>query len=64
MLSLAAVVARGWGGYQEQPVDHNAPEADRRDVPDDVISFSDSEVDQESLVKVRIVVTRSLQCLK
>ena len=37
VLSLAAVVARGWGGHQEQPVDHNAPEADRRNVPDDVI---------------------------
>ena len=48
VLSLAAVVARGWGGHQEQPVDHNAPEADRRNVPDDVISVSDSEVDQES----------------
>ena len=38
VLSRAAVVARGWGGHQEQPVDHNAPEADRRNVPDDVIS--------------------------
>ena len=45
VLSLAAVAARGWGGHQEQPVDHNAPEADRRNVPDDVISVSD---DQES----------------
>ena len=27
---------------------HNAPETDRRDVSDDVISVSDSEVDQES----------------
>ena len=48
MLSLAAVVARGWGGHQEQPVDHNAPVADRQNVPDDVISVSVSEVDQES----------------
>ena len=31
-----------------QPVDQNAPEADRRNVPDDVISVSDSEVDQDS----------------
>ena len=38
----------GWGGHQEQPVDQNAPEADRRNVPDDVISVSDSEVDQDS----------------
>ena len=48
VLSRAAVAARGWGGHQEQPVDQNAPEADRRNVPDDVISVSDSEVDQES----------------
>ena len=41
VLSRAAVVARGWGGHQEQPVD-------RRNVPDDVISVSDSEVDQDS----------------
>ena len=45
VLSLAAVAARGWGGHQEQPVDHNAPEADRRNVPNDVISVSGSEVD-------------------
>ena len=48
VLSRAAVAARGWGGHQEQPVDQNAPEADRRNVPDDVISVSDSEVDQDS----------------
>ena len=48
VLSRAAVAARGWGGHQEQPVDQNAPEADRRNVRDDVISVSDSEVDQES----------------
>ena len=77
VLSRAAVAARRWGGHQGQPVDQNAPEADRRNVPDDVISVSDSEVDQESslgkrvamqvaalLVTVRIVVTLSLQCLK
>ena len=48
VLSPAAVAARGWGGHHEQPVDHNAPEADRRNVPDDVISVSDGEIDQES----------------
>ena len=48
VLTRAAVAARGWGGHQEQPVDQNAPEADRRNVPDDVISVSDSEVDQDS----------------
>ena len=42
----AAVAARGWD--QEQPVDQNAPEADRRNVPDDVIGVSDGEVDQDS----------------
>ena len=31
-------MARGWADHQEQPVDQNAPEADRRNVPDDVIS--------------------------
>ena len=34
VLSRAAVAARGWGGHQEQSVDQNAPEADRRNVPD------------------------------
>ena len=48
VLSRAAVAARGWRGHQEQPVDQNAPEADRRNVPHDVISVSDSEVDQDS----------------
>ena len=48
VLSLAAVAARGRGGHQEQPVDHNAPEADRRNVPDNVISVGDGELDQES----------------
>ena len=48
MLSLAAVAARGWDGHQEQPVDHNAPEADRRNVPHDVVSVRDSKMDQES----------------
>ena len=48
VLSRAELAARGWGGHQEQPIDQNAPEADRRNVPDDVISVSDSEVDQDS----------------
>ena len=48
VLSRAAVAARGRGGHQEQPVDQTAPEADRRNVPDDVISVSESEVDQDS----------------
>ena len=68
---------RGWGGHQEQPVDQNAPEADRRNVPDDVISVSDSEGIRSRLlgkrvalqvavllVTARIVVTLSLRCLK
>ena len=46
VLSLDAVAARGWGGHQEQPWDHNAPEADP--VPDDAISVSDGELNQES----------------
>ena len=46
VLSRAAVAAKGWAGHQEQPVDQNAPEADRRN--DDVISVSDSEVDHDS----------------
>ena len=45
IISTAAAVARGWAEHQEQPVDQHAPEADRRNVPDDVISVSESEVD-------------------
>ena len=37
-----------WAEHQEQPVDQLAPEADRRNVPDDVICVSDSEVDSAS----------------
>ena len=48
VLSQAAVVAKGWVDHQEQPVDHTAPEADRRNVPDEIISVSDSEVDHDS----------------
>ena len=50
ILSQAAVVARGWADHQEQPVDQNAPEADRRNVPEEIISVSDSEVDRESTI--------------
>ena len=48
VISSEAPVARGWAEHQEQPVDQNAPEADRRHVPDDVISVSTSEVDSAS----------------
>ena len=48
--SQAAVVDRGWADHQELPVDQNAPEADRRNVPEEVISVSDSEVDRESTI--------------
>ena len=50
ILSQAAVVDRGWADHQEQPVDQNAPEADRRNVPEEVISVSDGEVDRESTI--------------
>ena len=43
-----AAAARGWAGHQEQPVDQNAHEADRRHVSDEVISVNDSEVDSAS----------------
>ena len=45
-----AVVDRGWIDHQEQPVDQNASEADRRNVPEEVISVSDGEVDRESTI--------------
>ena len=48
VLSKAAATAKGWASHQEQPVDQNAPEADRRNVPDEVISVNDSEVDNDS----------------
>ena len=48
LVSVDAAVARGWADHQEQPVDQNAPEPDRRNVPDDVISVSASEVDSDS----------------
>ena len=47
-ISDAAAIARGWAEHREQPVDQLAPEADRRNVPDDVISVSDGEVDSAS----------------
>ena len=50
VVSQAAVVDRGWMDHQEQPVDQNAPEADRRNVPEEVISVSDGEVDRESTI--------------
>ena len=48
VISSKAAVARGWAEHQEQPVDQTAPEADRRNVPDEVISVSASEVDSAS----------------
>ena len=50
ILSQAAVVDRGWADHQEQPVDQNAPEADRRNVPEEVSSVSDGEVDRGSTI--------------
>ena len=47
-ISEAAAIARGWAEHQEQPVDQLAPEAGRRNVPDDVISVSDGEVESAS----------------
>ena len=48
VLSQAAVIAKGWADHQEQPVDQTAPEADRRNVSDEIISVSDREVDHDS----------------
>ncbi len=50
IVSRAAVMDRGWADHHEQPLDLNAPEADRRNVPEEVISVSDSEVDRESTI--------------
>ena len=36
--STAVAAAKRWTGHQEQPVNQDASEADRRNVPDDVIS--------------------------
>ena len=43
IISGAAAIARGWAEHQEQPVDQLAPEANRRNVPDDVISVSEEK---------------------
>ena len=48
LVSSEAAVARGWTDHFEQPIDQNAPEADLRNVPIDVISVNASEVDSES----------------
>ena len=48
VVSVDPACARGWADHKEQPVDQNAPEADPRNVPDDVISVSASEVDSDS----------------
>ena len=48
VVSVDAACARGWADHKEQPGDQNAPEADLRNVPDDVISVSASEVDSDS----------------
>ena len=50
LVTATAAMARGWTDHDhdEQPVDQNAPEADLRNVPMDVISVSSSEVDSES----------------
>ena len=48
LVSADAACARGWTDHKEQPVDQNAPEADLRNVPLDVISVSTSEVDSDS----------------
>ena len=47
-VSAEAAVARGWTDHVEQPIDQNAPEADLRNVPIDVISVNASEVDSAS----------------
>ena len=48
LVSAEAAIVRGWTDHKEQPVDQNAPEADLRNVPIDVISVNASEVDSES----------------
>ena len=48
LVSAEAAIARGWTDHKEQPVDQNAPDADLRNVPIDVISVNASEVDSES----------------
>ena len=48
LVAADAARARGWADHKEQPVDQNAPEADLRNVPLDVISVSTSELDSDS----------------
>ena len=49
-VSMAAARRKGWPVHEEQPVDLVAPEADVRNVPEDVISVRGSEVDDASTV--------------
>ena len=54
-VSMDAARRKGWPVHEEQPVDlvlgtHVAPEADVRNVPEDVISVRGSEVDDASTV--------------
>ena len=50
ILSQAAVVDRGWAGSSRTAYGSECPEADRRNVPEEVISVSDGEVDRESTI--------------
>ena len=47
---MAAARRKGWPVHEEQPIDLVAPEADVRNVPEDVISVRGSEVDDASTV--------------
>ena len=47
---MDAARRKGWPVHEEQPVDLVAPEADVRNVPEDVISVRGSEVDDASTV--------------
>ena len=49
-VSMDAARRKGWLVHEEQPVDLVAPEADVRNVPEDVISVRASEVDDASTV--------------
>ena len=49
-VSMNAARRKGWLVHEEQPVDLVAPEADVRNVPEDVISVRGSEVDDASTV--------------
>lgn len=39
-ITPAAVLRKGWGDHQEQPLDQDARAADRQRVPADVISIA------------------------